>query len=224
MSEKAPKRGILSSLMGLFGDDAQAEAEEQRAGAAAERAAEAEAQAADARETDADETDGPDATSHGGNVVRESYEPGWYAVSTARTSRPTFVSEPWGGIPATPSAEPVGEPTAPYAEPSSPHVEPVAPWVDPAARHAEPVAPWVDPAPLHAEPATRARPPGTGSAARRGALAAVAALAGGRLAGPGGRDAGHPAERGTARRGSRRARAHLHGAVRAERPDGRDRP
>ena len=96
MSEKAPKRGILSSLMGLFGDDAQAEAEEQRADAAAERAAEAEAsQQADANGADATGPTGPtpsapEATSHGGNVVRESYEPGWYAVSTARTSRPTL--------------------------------------------------------------------------------------------------------------------------------------
>ncbi|HXJ66780.1 MAG TPA: hypothetical protein VNN79_23730, partial [Actinomycetota bacterium] len=113
MSEKAPKRGILSSLMGLFGDDAKAEAEEQReAQAPAKAAAAQEANRANGAEPEHEA--GPASSSHGGNVVRESYEPGWYAVSTARTSRPSFVSEPWGGVPAQrheePAAEPVHEP------------------------------------------------------------------------------------------------------------------
>jgi len=70
MSEKAPKRGILSSLMGLFGDDAQAEAEQQREAEAPAKAAAQ--QQAGANGADAEPAEGPDASSHGGNVVRES--------------------------------------------------------------------------------------------------------------------------------------------------------
>src|SRR3954470_14317981 len=99
MSEKSPKRGILSSLMGLFGEDAQAEAEQER-----DKATQGASKGFEAPVPEAAEAGGPDGETNGtvtapgsGSVVRESYEPGWYAVSTARTSRPTFVSEPWGG-------------------------------------------------------------------------------------------------------------------------------
>ena len=77
--------------------------------------------------------------------------PASQAVSTARTSRPTFVSEPWGGIPATPNAEPVREPAAPHIDPAPLHAEPVAPYVDPAPRHAGPGEPVREPAAPHAE-------------------------------------------------------------------------
>src|SRR4051812_11075222 len=99
MSEKSPKRGILSSLMGLFGDDAENEADQEREAAKGPESvgngSPPPPEPAPEQEPEPQETG--NAPVPGESVVRESYEPGWYAVSTARTSRPTFVSEPWGG-------------------------------------------------------------------------------------------------------------------------------
>jgi HEAT repeat protein len=131
MSDKPPtKRGILSSLMGLFGDDAQKEAEENRAESATPEtngtspaptpdstpfsipdstpaSSLSSTPAPSLSSSPSEAQDEPGGADMGANVVRESYEPGWYAVSTARTSRPAFVSDDWS--PPPPATDPPAE-------------------------------------------------------------------------------------------------------------------
>src|SRR6266540_313458 len=106
MSDKPPtKRGILSSLMGLFGEEGEEGSEERGANEAPGSAVSADApeqqggaevqgngssNGAGEREDDEDQTAGPIAGPAAGTaVVRESYEPGWYAVSAARWHQPS---------------------------------------------------------------------------------------------------------------------------------------
>src|SRR6266511_5021775 len=106
MSDKPPtKRGILSSLMGLFGEEGEEGSEERGANEAPGSAVSADApeqqggaevqgngssNGAGEREHDEDQTAGPIAGPAAGTaVVRESYEPGWYAVSAARWHEPS---------------------------------------------------------------------------------------------------------------------------------------
>src|SRR6266700_602766 len=69
MTEQQPiKKGILSSLMGLFGEEESEKGHE-------------------------DLEDQDEAAKPSGQVVRESYEPGWYRVSAAQEAPPTERSE-----------------------------------------------------------------------------------------------------------------------------------
>src|SRR5919197_5937824 len=86
MSEKKPvKRGVLSGLMGMFGD-------EEVAGQAIESAPVAAADAVSALSDqsppvgqNSDENRGP--SPRPSDVVREAYEPGWYRISAAMAAR-----------------------------------------------------------------------------------------------------------------------------------------
>src|SRR5437899_1013548 len=110
MTERQPiKKGILSSLMGLFGEE---EGENGR------------------EELEDEEESVPPS----GSVVRESYEPGWYRVSAAQEAPPSerSASTPEWGSPAAEAerveeAEPVEEPRPMYVKGSAPTLRP---WAD----------------------------------------------------------------------------------------------
>src|SRR5437763_9343185 len=160
MTDKKPvKRGVLSGLMGLFGEE-NADGQPTVASSPAAPPSATPQMASVIRNQAAPAPDGPPPS----DVVREAYEPGWYRISAAMPSAAGEANvedeeeEPatFAGAPASSDADtqdsaveqPVGEP--PPGEPAGPEPEPEP---APEPDHEEPSEPGPEPEePSAAEP------------------------------------------------------------------------